>query len=182
MSLIKPDADQWREHRGYSKFIADLLITSFTFAFDRDISRSDISAICDNLFPYAWMKMCRHQRVRMFLLMAISCAAGGGDGPIEAIVWLDTALDIAVELDDVTTFPHLFLTHANAEEQLMKYASAAEDLRACIGALMKLRDDHALLDLALEQDAFACLARVELMRGEFDSAADCLAQTWDWLH
>jgi hypothetical protein len=128
MRLCKPDAPAWHAKRGHSDVIAHVLTAHFAALEGHAPTQPGLAARYDALKRYAVSPMCHRQRVCMYLSMGMLCIADGGDGLDEAFDWLEAALTLAEELDDLLAMPQLFYLHGVAESWKLCYRLAADDL------------------------------------------------------
>ncbi|MBF6590179.1 MAG: hypothetical protein IVW57_06555 [Ktedonobacterales bacterium] len=173
MRLCKPDSPLWHDERAHSPLIADLLTHLFASVPGHSPSLPRFPQLYDQLKGHSSRRMCRQQRVRVYLLLGMACVADAGEGCDKALEWLAKALDLAEALDDRPALPQLFYLHGFANCLRLHYREAAEDMATCLGVLGCLAEEDALLDLALEQEAWTKLAMCSFLLGHGDLAATC---------
>lgn len=112
--------------------------------------------------------MSKGQRLRILYIVS-SCRAAE-DPPALALVTIDEALELAVELHETRAQVDLLLLRSAVNRSITQIPDAADDLRDCLQALvtLNLRDDWSDDDLLLTLAATLRLAAQEFLSGAYD--------------
>lgn len=132
-SLHAPDDAAWQASYGYSSDIANVLVAAYT-AVRRGRGRLDgyLRAIALAM-PSVKARMSRRQRMHLYFILATSAAANNWYD--EALYWVDRAIALAIQLEDIAAELELLSLRASCNRALLKFVDAIEDCRDSLGQL-----------------------------------------------
>lgn len=171
-SLRIPDHPDWHLDAGYSSAVAQTLVHAYS------ILRSDPQNVAHYLVAYERIMTCLHysmsanQRLRVMYLLALAAAAADED--VQAIGYVDNALELAERAEETTALVELYHLRGTLNGSLWRYGAAADDQDACLNLLRGLApaaDPSEPSDAALTLDVLLELIASEFMVAHYEQAA-----------
>jgi hypothetical protein len=170
------DDPRWQVETDYSAAIAALLRqTALILAPQGMPDRARRDAL-DRLRQSLTHPMAAHQRQRVLYLLGRAAAARSHQ---DAIGHFETALQLALDLDDYAATAESAFALARAHTAFQRFGASASALEVCIIALTAaggLEDDAPLSLVAQAVEAMLALATSEYVRGHFDATEHWLVQ------
>ena len=167
-----PDDESWHDEQGYNPDVAMALRTAHQHLIGGGPMAyleafNSIAGILD-------AAMSRRQRLAVLFIAALALATD--DPPTPALVAIDEALDIALELEVERAQEDLLLLRASVNHAIEQVPDAAEDLRQCLELLTVHSEtrDLTLTELDTRLEAFLRLAGFEFLIGNYDRAGQLL--------
>lgn len=161
-SITLPDHSGWHQDTGYSPLMADILTQAFTLIRRSSHDAAGFARALAVIRPFLDAPMCRHQRLRVFYLVALARSAIGHQDA--ALFWLDEMLNLADQVRDTSDLADAYHLRGGINRALSRLRDASADYRTCLALL----DDQAERNpLAPAQATNAVKVRAELAGFEF---------------
>lgn len=165
---------QWHEEKNYSAHVAANLARVHR-AVKRALPtphRFEEARIL--LGPLLSRRMSRHQRLNVTYLQGIIL---GGDGAYaSALHFLDSALNLAEELDEPGALAEVAYLQGGMLRALCRHSRAADFQTRCLQTLWESSPDDQPIDPLIELSALLDLAMSEALLAHFDRADWCLQE------
>jgi hypothetical protein len=141
-SLHIPDDSSWKESRGYSSDIAGVLITAYSAVVGGKGAVRGYTKALAVAMPSVKARMSRRQRLHLYFILATSAAAGKWYD--EALYWVDRAIPLALQLEDVAAQLELLALRTSLNRAILKLLDAIED---CQMTLERLDAQYGMLGI-----------------------------------
>lgn len=173
-SLHAPDDEAWKASYGYSSDIAGVLVAAYTAVW-RGRGRLDgyLQAIALAM-PSVKARMSRRQRMHLYFILATGAAAS--EWYDEALYWIDRAIALAIQLEDIAAELELLSLRASFNRALLKFIDAIEDCRDSLGRLDAQHEALGVDDPSARLQTHAQLATFAYFTAQPDLARLHLAE------